>query len=150
MANTLTSILIHVTFSTKNREPMITKEVRPALFQYVGGVCREMKCVLMHAGGVSDHVHLLISLDKTVCVSDLMMHVKRASSSWMKNNRAGQHLFAWQDGYFAFSVGHDDVERVRTYFDGQEEHHAKTDFKTEMEMFLKKYGVEFDAKYVWN
>jgi REP element-mobilizing transposase RayT len=149
MANTLTSILIHVTFSTKNREPLIPLAIRPELFQYMGGVCREMKCALLHAGGVADHVHLLISLDKTVAVSNLLMHIKRASSSWMKNTHAGQHLFAWQDGYFAFSVGHDDIDRVRAYLDGQEVHHAKVDFKAEMTAFLNKYGVGFDPKYVW-
>lgn len=149
MASTLTSILIHATFSTKSRQPMIAAEVRSELFRYMGGVCREMKCVLMHAGGVADHVHLLISLDKTVAVSDLMMHVKRASSMWMKNSRSGQHAFAWQEGYFAFSVGHDDVDRVRVYLDGQDAHHAKVDFKAEMTAFLNKYGVSFDPKYVW-
>lgn len=149
MASTLTSILIHATFSTKARQPLIASEIRPELLQYMGGVCRDMKCVLMHAGGVADHVHLLISLDKTVAVSDLMMHVKRASSAWMKNSRAGQHAFAWQEGYFAFSVGHDDVDRVRAYLDGQESHHAKVDFKTEITAFLKKYGVAFDPRYVW-
>lgn len=149
MAATLTSILIHVTFSTKQRQPLIASDMRPELFQYMGGVCRDMKCVLMHAGGVADHVHLLVSLDKTVAVSDLMMHVKRASSAWMKNSRAGQQLFAWQEGYFAFSIGHDDVAQVRAYLDGQETHHAKYDFKAEMTAFLDKYGVAFDPQYVW-
>jgi REP element-mobilizing transposase RayT len=94
-------------------------------------------------------VHLLVSLGKTTAVSDLMLNVKRATSSWMKNQSAGTHAFAWQDGYFAFSVGHDSIDAVRAYLDRQAEHHAHTDFKAEILAFLTKYGVSYDPKYLW-
>jgi putative transposase len=103
----------------------------------------------LHAGGVADHVHLLVSLGKTVAVSELLQNVKRASSGWMKNERSGLHSFAWQDGYFAFSIGHDDVDAVRAYFDRQAEHHRKVDFKEEVLAFLKKYGVKYEERYLW-
>lgn len=150
MAATLTSILLHVTFSTKHREPALPTDVLPDLFAYMGGVCRDMKSPLLHAGGVADHVHLLISLGKTTSCADLMMHAKRATSAWIKNARPGMAAFAWQDGYFAFSVGHDSVEAVRTYLDNQAEHHRERGFQEEMLGFLKKYKVEFDPKYLWD
>ena len=150
MATTLTSILLHVTFSTKHREPTILPGLLPDLYQYMGGVSRTMHSPLLHAGGVPDHVHLLVSLGKTTAVADLLMHVKRASSSWMKQQRADLAAFAWQDGYFAFSVGHDSIDAVRAYLDGQEEHHRTRDFKEEMIAFLTKYGIEYDPKYLWD
>lgn len=124
MAATLTSILLHITYSTKHREPIIPLDLLPDLFAYTGGICRDMHSPLLHAGGVADHVHLLVSLGKTAAVSDLMLNVKRATSSWIKNQQADVHSFAWQDGYFAFSVGHDDVPAVRAYLDRQAEHHS--------------------------
>lgn len=150
MGATLTSILLHITFSTKGREPTIPLDLRPELFQYMGGVCRDMHSPLLHAGGVPDHVHLLISLGKSTAVADLMMHAKRSTSSWIKNQRPGLATFAWQDGYFAFSIGHDSIDAVRTYLDNQEEHHRTTGFKQEVLAFLTKYNVEYDAKYLWD
>ena len=149
MATTLTSILVHFTFSTKNRQPMLPADVFPDLFAYMGGVCRDMKSPLLHAGGVADHVHLLVSLGKTTSCADLMLHVKRASSLWIKNARPGCAAFAWQDGYFGFSIGHDSVNDVRAYLDRQEEHHREHGFREEMLAFLKKYHVEYDPAYLW-
>lgn len=150
MAATLTSILLHITFSTKNRVPIIPVDLLPELFRYMGGVCRDMKSPLLHAGGVEDHVHLLVSLGKTIAVAELLMHVKRASSIWMKEQRPGLGSFTWQDGYFAFSIGHDSVGAVRAYLDNQQEHHRRLDFKQEVLAFLKKYGVEYDPDHLWD
>src|SRR5262245_23733274 len=73
MATTLTSILVHATFSTKERRPIIPADLLPDLFAYGGGICRDMKSPLLHAGGVEDHVHLLLSLGKTEAISEVMM-----------------------------------------------------------------------------
>ena len=150
MAATLTSILLHITFSTKHREPVLPQDVLPDLFQYMGGVCRDMQSPLLHAGGVADHVHLLVSLGKTVAVSDLLMNTKRATSIWLKGRHADLARFAWQDGYFCFSVGHDSINAVKAYLDSQEAHHRVCDFKQEVLAFLNKYGIEFDERYLWD
>lgn len=150
MAATLTSVLLHITFSTKHREPSIPVDLLPELFAYSGGICRDMQSPLLHSGGVADHIHLLVSMNKTLPVSELMLHVKRASSGWLKNQRAGLYAFAWQDGYFAFSIGHDSVDAVRAYFDRQAEHHRGVDYKGEMLGFLEKYRVPHDPRYLWD
>lgn len=150
MAATLTSVLLHFTFSTKNRRPLLQREIFPDLFAYMGGVCRDLKSPLLHAGGVADHVHLLVSLGKTIAYADLMMEVKRASSSWIKNARPGMATFGWQDGYFCFSIGHDAIDAVRNYFDRQEEHHRERTFQEEVLAMLKKYGVQYDPKHFWD
>jgi putative transposase len=150
MAATLTSVLLHVTFSTKLREQAIPVDLLPELFSYGGGICRDMKSPLLYAGGVADHVHLLISLGKTVALSDLMQGLKRGTSSWMKNQRQGLQTFCWQDGYFAFSIGHDSIDAVKAYFDGQASHHQRVDFKDEVLGFLTKYKVAYDPQYLWD
>jgi len=146
MASTLTKLLVHITFSTKDRSPLIPAETEPALYSYVGGICRNSDSTLLAMGGTADHAHMLVSLGKTIALSDLMLNVKRDSSKWMK---AHAPAFAWQDGYFVFSIGKSTVDALRAYIANQKEHHKTTDFKDEMRAFFKKYAVEYDERYVW-
>ncbi len=149
MASTLTSILLHVTFSTKGRVPLIAPAIEPGLFAYIGGIARRMDSVLLAANGTADHVHLFIGLAKTVPLADLMLNIKRDSSKWIKDGDETLRGFAWQDGYFAFSIGASGVDAVRAYIAGQKEHHKQVDYKDEMRAFFRKYGIEWDEQYVW-
>jgi putative transposase len=146
MASTLTRILIHVAFSTKNREPMIPVDIESEMYAYIGGICRRMDSPLLCMNGTPDHVHMLVSLAKTETLSALMLNVKRDSSKW-----AHQRVpdFEWQDGYFGFSIGQSGVPALREYIENQKAHHRHVDFKDEVRMFLKKYGIEWDERYVW-
>jgi putative transposase len=148
MASTLTKLLVHVTFSTKDRTPTITSAIEPDLFAYIGGICRRMESPMLFINGVPDHVHMLVSLGKTVALSDLMLNVKRDSSKWVKGHE-GFESFRWQDGYFGFSIGESGVDALRAYVANQKEHHAAVDFKDEVRTFLRKYGIEWDERYVW-
>jgi REP element-mobilizing transposase RayT len=146
MASTLTQILLHITFSTKNREPTIQPSIEPDLYAYIGGICRAMESPLLAMGGVADHVHLLVSLDKKISTSDLLLNVKRDSSKWMKQHVQG---FRWQDGYFAFSIGASGITAVRRYIADQKPHHATIGFQDELRKFFRRYGIEWDERYVW-
>jgi putative transposase len=79
-----------------------------------------------------------------------MLNVKRDSSKWIKDKGSGLGAFGWQDGYFAFSIGESGLEALRTYINGQKEHHRRVDFKDEVRAFLRKYGVEWDERYIWD
>ncbi len=149
MASTLTKLLVHVTFSTKNRQALIEPGIEPELYAYIGGICRRMESPLLAMGGVADHVHMLVSLGKGTALSELMLNVKRDSSKWMKEHQGGRGDFAWQDGYFAFTIGESGMAALRAYIASQHEHHRATDFKDEVRAFLRKYGVEWDERYVW-
>ena len=149
MASTLTKVLLHIAFSTKNRDPIIPTTIEPRLYAYIGGICRAMNSPLLAMNGVSDHVHMFVSLSKTIALSDLLLNVKRDSSKWVKENDATLHDFAWQDGYFAFSIGESQVEALQAYIARQKEHHKTVDFKDEMRAFFRKYGIEWDERYVW-
>lgn len=149
MASTLTKILLHITFSTKDRAPLIVPEIEVDLYDYIGGICRRMDSPLLAMGGTADHVHMLISLAKTVALSDLMLHSKRDSSKWIKQKNTAFAGFGWQDGYFAFSIGESGVEALRVYIARQKDHHANIDFRDEIRMVLRKYGIEWDEQHIW-
>jgi putative transposase len=149
MASTLTRILLHITFSTKKRAPLIPAAIEPDLYAYIGGICRRMESPLLAMGGTPDHVHMMVSLGKTVAVSDLMLEAKRDSSMWIKDKSAALQEFAWQDGYFAFSIGESGVNALRAYIANQKEHHKSVDFKDEDRAFLRKFRVEWDERYIW-
>ncbi len=149
MASTLTKILVHVTFSTKNRAPLIAPSLEPDLYGYIGGICRRMDSPLLAIGGVSDHLHMLVSLGKSASVADLMLNVKRDTSRWVKE-RTDNDSFYWQDGYFAFSIGESAVNSLRAYIANQKDHHRSVDFKDEVRTFLRKYGIDWNEQYVWS
>ncbi len=149
MAQTLVSLMVHVIFSTKNRETFITPEIEPELFAYLGGILKNHESRLLDAGGTADHVHLLISQSKNVSLSSLMKDVKKDSSSWIKTK--GRHFrnFHWQDGYGAFSIGRSDIPELKKYIASQKEHHRKRTFKEELIEFLEEYGIAYDERYLW-
>jgi REP element-mobilizing transposase RayT len=150
MASTLTKILLHITFSTKDRHEVLPASIEPELFAYIGGICRRMESPVHAANGVPDHIHLLVSLSKNVAVSELMLNIKRDSSKWIKDRDPGMSDFAWQDGYFAFSIGESGVGALKEYIANQKEHHRTVDFKDEVRMFLRKYGIDWDERYIWS
>ena len=150
MAQTLTSLLVHVVFSTKHRADLIAPEIEPELFAYMGGILENEKSVLMASGGTANHVHLLISQAKTIALSDLMKEIKQSSSKWIKTQGDQFANFHWQDGYGGFSVGQSQVPTLREYFGKQKIHHGHQLFEDEFRVLLKKYEVEYDERYVWD
>jgi len=149
MAQTLVTLMVHVIFSTKNREPFITPEIEPELFAYMGGILKNHESRLMDAGGTADHVHLLISQSKNVALSSLMKDVKKDSSSWIKRKGNAFRNFHWQDGYGAFSVGQTEIPELKKYIASQKEHHCKRTFQEELITFLDEYGIAYDERYLW-
>jgi len=150
MAQTLVSLYVHVIFSTKNRAGLITPEIEPDLFGYIGGILNNNKSKLLAANGTSDHVHLLISLSKNLGLSELVGDIKRDSSVWIKKQDSQFRAFHWQDGYGAFSIGHSQIKTVKDYIARQKIKHAKIDFKNEFRAVLRKYEIEYDERYVWD
>ena len=141
---------MHIVFSTKNRLNFIQPDVEDELYAYIGGVVRNYKGVLLKAGGTSNHIHLLVSLNKNYLVPDLIGDAKRESSSWLKTKSYMLSKFGWQDGYSAFSLGYTQIPAVKKYIANQKEHHKQKLFEDEMRGFYRKYDMEFDERYVWD
>ena len=150
MPHSFINQLHHCVFSTKERRQLITPELQPRLFQYIGGISRENKIKLLAAGGVADHVHLLISIPSTISIAKAMQLIKGGSSKWIHETFPEHRLFEWQEGYGAFSIGIRDIERTVNYINNQPKHHGKMDFKTEFLAFLKKHGIEYDERFIFD
>ncbi len=140
---------MHVVFSTKERLNLITPAIEPQLHAYLGGICRNRESPARAIGGTGNHVHLLISLSKSIALSDLMMTLKKDSSKWIKTNRDAFRRFHWQDGYGAFSIGESQVGAVTDYIRGQKERHKTMAFEDELVALAERYGVVFDRRYLW-
>ncbi|MFN3151928.1 IS200/IS605 family transposase [Bremerella sp.] len=150
MPQSFARVYVHLIFSTKNRERTIKPEWAPRLNEYLVGILRQRKCELLAAGGVEDHIHLLISMSREIAISDLVRDAKSISSHWIHTTIPGSRAFAWQQGYSVFSVSQSGLEDVKSYIANQEEHHAKRSFQEELLAFLKKHGVEYDERYMWD
>jgi len=149
MSQTLTSLLVHVVFSTKDRVDLISPEIEPRLYAYIGGIARKSKSRLLDAGGTANHVHLLISQSKNVSLADLMEELKKRSSLWIKDQGKEFSKFQWQDGYGGFSIGASQIPQVKSYLAKQKRHHRKVTFQEELVEFLNKYEIPYDEKYLW-
>jgi len=149
MADTYTNILFHIIFSTKHRRPLITPEIKPRLYEYMGGIIRNHGGVLYEIGGVADHLHLLVRWN-TEAIKDLTRQMKSDSTKWIKQTFAGQLDFCWQSGGGIFSVSQSQAGRVTRYIQGQENHHHKQSFMDEYVCFLKKNGIAYDERYLFD
>ena len=150
MAQSLSMILLHVIFSTKDRKPMIAPELADELYRYLASACDAHGSHAYRIGGMPDHVHIACTLSRTVALSKLVEEIKKSSSKWIKERDQRCAGFAWQGGYGAFSLGQSQLDAVIQYIERQEEHHAKKTFKEEFVEFLCKYNVEYDERYVWS
>ena len=145
MANTFTNLLYHIVFSTKDRIPVIHGEMRERLYEYIGGIIRGERGVLLEIGGVPDHVHLLTKLKSDMAVAEMVRLMKSNSSKWLNELDGTRAHFEWQTGYGAFSVSESQVRKVRSYIQTQESHHAKVSFRNELITLLKKHGIEYES-----
>jgi putative transposase len=132
----------HIVFSTKERRRAIIKP--PRMWQYMAGIAKRIKCMPVKIGGIEDHVHRLISIPADITVAEAVSKLKANSSRWMGTR------FAWQRGYASFTVSASQLEAVADYIEKQPEHHKKRDFKAELLTLLRKHGVEFDERYVFD
>lgn len=150
MAQSLSSVLIHLIFSTKNREPFITPAIEPELHPYLAKIFRELRSPSLAINGTSDHLHFLFALGRVISIAELVEEVKTGSSKWIKTKGREFRNFHWQRGYGAFSVGQAEVPAVKRYLANQKEHHKRVTFQDEYREFLRMYGVDFDERYVWD
>lgn len=149
MSQSLSSVLVHLVFSTKNREPFITPKVEAELHPYMATIFRESKSPSLAIDGTTDHVHILFSLARVVTIADIVEEVKTSTSKWIKTKGPEFNDFYWQRGYGAFSIGQSNAASLKRYIQRQKEHHERISFQDEYRKFLKAYGIDFDEKYVW-
>ena len=150
MAQSLTRILVHLVFSTKNRIPLIPKELQAELNAYFIGILKQHDSPALMVGSMEDHVHILFLLSKNYAFSKIVQEIKTGSSKWIKTRIAQTRQFQWQNGYGAFSVSQSNTDSVREYIADQDQHHHKMTFQEELLVLLKKHKVDYDERYLWD
>jgi len=148
MGHTYTNLPTHIIFSTKDRLPFLGEDRRNDVFEYMGGIVRELRGSAINVNGVRDHVHLLIRLPAALAIAKAVEIIKTNSSRWVHERRVLHRTFAWQSGYSAFSVSSSQMDSVSQYITNQEEHHRKITFQEELIRFLRSSGIQYDDRYI--
>ena len=150
MSQTRTKLLTHIVFSTKNRSPYLGVDIQPQVFGYMAAVLNESFGTTVIIGGMPDHIHILIDVHATTCVSELVRDVKARTTAWVRKEFDGLREFAWQSGYGAFSVSESTRDTVAVYIKNQAEHHRERGYKAELIAFYDKHGLDYDERYLWD
>jgi putative transposase len=148
MSQSLSNLLYHIVFSTKNRMNLIAPEFENELYLYIGGIVRGQKGRLLQIGGTHNHIHMLAVFHPSVSFSDMMRYVKGGSSKWIHDK--GVSMFQWQRGYGAFAVSESLSSQVIGYIQNQKKNHGNLSFEQEFIALLEKHRIEYDEKYIWD
>jgi putative transposase len=149
-AQSLSNVLLHIIFSTKNRHRFIHEEIEPELYAYIISISASYGSFVHKIGGTDDHIHLFGILPRTLTISSLLEEIKKNSSKWIKTKGQKYADFSWQKGFGAFSVSMSQRDIVEAYIAKQKEHHKTQSFQDEYRKFLRLHNVPFDERYVWD
>ena len=150
MPQSLSSLLVHLVFSTKGRHPWISPELEAELHPYLATVMQACESPALVINGTQDHVHILFVLARTQRLCDVVEEVKKRSSRWAKTKGTAYRGFQWQAGYGAFSLGQSMVATVKKYIANQKQHHGRRSFQDEFRDILARYQIDYDERYVWD
>jgi putative transposase len=153
MPQSLACLKVHLIFSTKRREPLLTDPIRQSLHNYIAVVLQNFGCPADLINSVEDHIHILLELSRTASISQTVEEIKTTSSKWLKTQNTSLPAltrFAWQSGYAVFAVSQSNVQSVRNYIANQREHHRAKTFMEEYRAFLEKHKIPYDERYVWD
>jgi putative transposase len=150
MAQSLSKVILHIVFSTKDREPWLDSPIRARMHAYLATICRDLGAEAFRVGGTVDHVHIVGTLPRTLSQAQMIEGIKKPSSKWIKGLEVRYRGFFWQRGYGAFSVSISQLEAVLEYVQRQNEHHRIHTFQEEYRELLGRHNIEFDERYVWD
>ena len=149
MSQSLSQLLVHITFHVKNSSILIKDEDSQMLYAYIGSIINDLDSKPIMINGMPDHIHIFCSLSKNIAAAKLVEDIKRHSSRWIKTISEHYKDFAWQSGYGIFSVSPSLYDKTVQYISNQKNHHQKLSFKDELLMFLKQYNIDYDERYLW-
>ena len=150
MSHTYSFLLTHLVFSTKDRIALIAEnQMKDRLYSYISAIINKKFGFTKKINGTADHVHVLLDIKTSFSISEIVRVVKSNSSKWINDNFNLVNNFAWQVGYGAFSVSMSNEEKIVQYINNQEKHHEMFSYKEELILLLKRHGIQYDEKYLW-
>ena len=150
MASTFSQIYIQIVFAVKERESLIHQSWEEELYKYISGIIRNKEQKVLAINGMPDHIHILIGMKPSCCLSDLVREIKKSSNEFIKERKFSKYHFQWQEGFGAFSYSHSALDNVISYIQNQKTHHKKQTFKDEYKEFLIKFQVEYKDEYLYD
>lgn len=150
MPGTYSQIYIQIIFAVKGRHSLIAEQWEDELYKYITGIVTNKQQKLLSINGMPDHIHILIGMKPSCCLSDLVREIKKASNEFVNKRNFSRSRFEWQEGYGAFSYSHSALDNVIHYIQNQKEHHRKSSFKEEYKEFLYKYRIEHKDEYLFD
>ncbi len=146
---TYSQIYIQVVFAVKGRNSLIHSSWEEELYKYITGIVQNNGQKVLAINGMPDHIHILIGMKPSCCLSDLVREIKKSSNAFIKEKGFSNFKFEWQAGYGAFSYSHSALDHVIAYINKQKEHHRAKSFKDEYKGFLTKFQVEHKDEYLF-
>src|SRR5437762_3188973 len=140
------SSYFHCVFNTKDRQPSILPLLRDRLWPFLGGIARQNGMKAIEIGGVSDHVHILLSLPSTRSIAKAIQLIKGGSSKWVHETFPEHRLFRWQVKYGAFGVSVSLLDKTIQYMVTQVQQHRKMTFQKEFVALLMKHDIAYDER----
>jgi len=150
MSNSYTQIYIQIVFAVRGRQSLIHSSWEEGLFKYISGIVRNKEQKLLAINGMPDHIHILIGMRPSCCLSNLIREIKKASNQFVNHNGYTSSPFHWQEGYGAFSYSHSALDKVVAYIQKQKIHHRKKTFRDEYKEFLMRYDIEYKDEYLFD
>lgn len=150
MADTYSQIYIQTVFAVQNRYTLIQPTWEDEIYKYITGIIQNKGQKMLAINGTSNHIHILIGMKPTCCLSDLVREIKKSSNTFINERRFTPYNFQWQEGFGAFSYSHSQLTDVIQYIENQKEHHKQRTFKEEYLALLKAFEIEFKHEYLFN
>ncbi len=150
MAITYSKVYVHIVFSVKGRENLISKRHREELHKYITGIVSKRGQKLLAIFAMPDHVHLMVGIKPNISISDLVRDIKAGSSKFITEKKWLQGKFSWQEGFGVFSYSSNDLDRVIKYILNQEEHHKGNTFEEEYINLLDEFNIDYNDEYLFN
>lgn len=150
MSGSFSQIYIQIVFAVKGRQSMIRESWEQELYKYISGIITNKGQKPLAINGMPDHIHILIGMKPSCCLSDLIREIKKSSNEFINEKKFVQGRFYWQEGYGAFSYGHSALDNVIAYVKNQKLHHRKKTFREEYEEFLNKYQIQYQDEYLFD
>lgn len=149
MPGTFSQIYVQLVFAVKHRESLIHSSWEEELYKYISGIIRNKEQKLLAINGMPDHIHILIGMRPSCCLSDLVREIKKSSNDFVNEKKFSKFKFQWQEGYGAFSYSHSALDNVIAYINNQKEHHKLKTFREEYLDFLEKFEVAYKDEYLF-
>lgn len=147
--STFSQIYIQIVFAVKGRESLIHSHCETEVYKYITGIIRNKDQKLIAINGMPDHVHILIGMNPSCVLSDLVREIKKSSNDFINEKSFATGHFGWQAGYGAFSYNHSDLTRVINYIENQKTHHAVKSFRDEYLELLNEFEIDFKSEYLY-